>query len=181
MIRRDHLLPALLAPAALIAPAYAVDYLTVTQAQAVLFPDATAFAEHAVVLTPAQRKEIKALSGVAQRGDRQAVWKAAKDGAFLGWFLVDDVVGKHEFITYAVAISPAGSVLGIEIMSYRETHGGEVRDATWRANFAGKTLREPFKLDQDVPNISGATLSARNVMNGVKRLLALRQVALPDA
>jgi hypothetical protein len=32
----------------------------------------------------------------------------------------------------------------------------------------------------DVPNISGATLSCRNVMDGVKRLLVLQQIALPD-
>ena len=179
MIRQDLLRMALLPAAALVAPAYAVDYLTVTQAQAVLFPDATAFADQAVTLTPAQRKQIKALSGVAQRAERQAVWKVAKNDAFLGWFVVDEVVGKHEFITYALAISPEGSVLGVEIMSYRETHGGEVRDAKWRARFVGKTIHDPLRLDQDIPNISGATLSSRNVANGVKRLLALQQVALP--
>ena len=67
---------------------------------------------------------------------------------------------------------------GIEIMVYRETYGYQVRNAEWRQKFVGKTLADPFKLDEDIPNISGATLSSRNVMNGVKRLLALQQVAL---
>jgi Na+-translocating ferredoxin:NAD+ oxidoreductase RnfG subunit len=71
-------------------------------------------------------------------------------------------------------------VLGIEILVYRETHGGQVHDAAWRKMFVGKTLEHRFKLDEDIPNISGATLSSRNVMQGVKRLLALRQVALAD-
>lgn len=181
MLRRDLLALSLVPAAALVAPATAADYLTLTQAQAALFPGADGFEDHAVSLTPAQCKQIKALSGVAQRTDKQAVWKAEKGGALLGWFLVDEVVGKHEFITYAAALSPDGRVLGVEIMSYRETHGGEVRDARWRRTFVGKTLHDPFKLDQDIPNISGATLSSRNVMNGVKRLLALQQVALPHA
>ena len=77
-----------------------------------------------------------------------------------------------------MAISPDGQVLGVEIMSYRETHGGQVRDAAWRKHFAGKTLADPFKLDEDVPNISGATLSCRNVMDGVKRLLAMHKLYL---
>lgn len=178
---RDYVTLSILPVAAWVAPAYAVDYLSIQQAQAVLFPDASGFADNTVTLTRAQCKQINALSGVAQRTDTQAVWKAERGGALLGWFLVDEVVGKHEFITYAAALSPDGHVLGVEIMSYRETHGGEVRDANWRRAFVGKTLQDPFKLDQDIPNISGATLSSRNVMNGVKRLLALQQVALPRA
>jgi Na+-translocating ferredoxin:NAD+ oxidoreductase RnfG subunit len=53
-----------------------------------------------------------------------------------------------------------------------------VREAHWREQFKGKTLSDHFKLDDDIANITGATLSSRNVMNGVKRLLALAQVAL---
>jgi Na+-translocating ferredoxin:NAD+ oxidoreductase RnfG subunit len=92
--------------------------------------------------------------------------------------MVDDVIGKHDFITYAAAISAQGSVLGIEILSYRETHGGQVRQAQWRQNFSGKSLADSFKLGKDIPNISGATLSCRNVTDGVKRLLAVHQIAL---
>lgn len=63
-------------------------------------------------------------------------------------------------------------------MSYRETKGDQIREASWRKNLAGKTLADPFKLDEDIPNISGATLSCRNVMDGVKRILALQKVVL---
>lgn len=159
---------------------YAADYLTVEQAQQVLFPDAQRFVPEPVLFSDDQKKAIKKLSGMRQRWDRQEAWRAQRDAAELGWMLVDNVVGKHEFITYAAAISPGGEVLGIEILSYRETHGGEVRQADWRAQFQGKTLADPFKLDRDVANISGATLSCRNLLDGVKRLLAIHQVALRD-
>jgi Na+-transporting NADH:ubiquinone oxidoreductase subunit NqrC len=67
---------------------------------------------------------------------------------------------------------------GVEVLVYRETHGYQIRNPEWRQAFVGKTLTDAFKLDQDIPNIAGATLSCKNVTNGVKRLLALQQVAL---
>jgi Na+-translocating ferredoxin:NAD+ oxidoreductase RnfG subunit len=174
----------LLVPPALVAaavPAYAADYLTIPQAQHALFPAADQFVDATVALDDGQRTAIEKLSGVRQRWKKQAVWRAEKDGTLLGWFIVDDVVGKHEYITYATALSADAKVLGIEVLSYRETHGYQIREADWRNRFVGKTLADPFKLDQDIPNISGATLSCRNITNGVKRLLALHQVVLVNA
>jgi Na+-translocating ferredoxin:NAD+ oxidoreductase RnfG subunit len=169
----------LLLPVAVIAaPAYAIDYFTAEQAQKQIFPDAQVFKPMLVKLSSAQRDQIKSLAGVRQRWEEQKVWRVEKDGKLAGWFVVDDVVGKHEFITYGVGITPDGHVVGVEVMSYRETKGDQVRDAGWRKHFAGKTLADPFKLDEDVPNISGATLSSRNMLDGVKRLLALQKVAL---
>lgn len=162
----------------LVAPLYAQDYLSIEQAQQILFPSATHFIDNALVLSDEQKRQIKQLSGLKQRWDKQRIWRAASTEKSLGWFIVDEVIGKHEFITYGVALSPDGHVLGIEILSYRETHGGQVRDAQWRQYFVGKTLADPFKLDEDVPNITGATLSSRNVMDGVKRLLALQKTVL---
>lgn len=175
---RDWINLCLVPLAAFVVPVCAEDYLSAEQAQRILFPDAQAFVDHAVKLNSAQMSEIKQRSGLRQRWDKQAVWQALRNNEFLGWFIVDEVIGKHEFITYGVGLSPDGHVLGVEIMSYRETHGGEVRDAAWRANFKGKTIADPFKLDDDVPNISGATLSSRNILDGVKRLLVLQQVML---
>ncbi|OYV37339.1 MAG: FMN-binding protein [Thiomonas sp. 20-64-5] len=163
------------------APAYATEYLTVEQAQKAIFPDAERFVAMPVQLSAQQKEAITDQSGVKQRWDKQEVWRAEKGGRLLGWFLVDDVVGKHEFIHYAVGLLPEGRVRGVEVLIFRETYGDQIQRADWRKTLQGKTLADPFKLDKDVPNISGATLSCRNVMNGVKRLLVLQQVALPEA
>ena len=137
------------APLVVIPAAHATTYLTVEQAQQVLFPGAS------FVPVDLQRKE--------------KIWRAAD----AGWFVVDEVLGKHELITYAVALDRQGRVRGVEILDYRESHGGEIRDAQWRLQFAGKTAHDPLVLDRDIRNISGATLSCRHVTDGVKRILAM--------
>ena len=173
--------PALIlaAPAAVISTsAFAAAYLTIPQAQAALFPDAERFVEATVHLSAEQLRLIKSLSGVRQRNSQQLTWRAERNGQLLGWVLLDEVIGKHEFITYVAGVTPDGRVQAIEILIYRETYGGEIREARWRDHFRNKSLRDRFELDEDIPNITGATLSCRNVMQGVKRLLALHQVAL---
>jgi Na+-transporting NADH:ubiquinone oxidoreductase subunit NqrC len=77
-----------------------------------------------------------------------------------------------------VGMDAEGRIAGIEILEYRESHGGEVRDPRWRAQFAGKTARDPLALDRDIRNISGATLSCRHLADGVKRILALYETEL---
>ena len=127
-----------------------------------------------LLLSEEQRRAIEARSGVRVRSAELKVWKSS-DG---GLFIVDDVVGKHELITFALALTPAGAVRAIEILDYRESYGYEVRNADWRAQFIGKTGGAALKLDQDIRNISGATLSCRHVTDGVKRLLVTYDVAL---
>jgi Na+-transporting NADH:ubiquinone oxidoreductase subunit NqrC len=159
---------------ALIAPsAFAVQYLTVDQAQRSIYPGKS-FTAASVKLTSVQRKAIQQASGVRVLRDDQQVWRVSGGG----WFIVDEVVGKHEFITYAVGLNADGSVRQIEIMDYRETYGGQIRDQKWRAQFVGKNSRSTLKLDSDIKNISGATLSCRHITDGVKRLLAFYEIAL---
>jgi hypothetical protein len=166
----------LLPPAALIGPAvagYAATYLTVEQAQRAIFPGAS-FTPATVKLTAEQKKAIEAASGIRQRSDQVKAWRVSGGG----WLIVDEVIGKHEYITFAVGLSANGTVRGVEIMDYRESYGGEVRDPKWRAQFTGKTKAAPLKLDEDIKNISGATLSSRHIAEGVRRLLAVHAVAL---
>ena len=92
--------------------------------------------------------------------------------------MVDEVVGKHEFIAFALALDAAGAVKGLEILDYRESYGGQVRGAAWRAQFTGKKHGAALKVGQDIQNISGATLSSKHVTDGVRRLLATYALVL---
>ena len=148
-------------------------YFSVEQALQAIFPGAT-FTETPRALTPEQVKAVEAATGARVRVKTIRLWKVSGGG----WFFVDEVLGKHEFITYAAGLTAHGAVKQIEIMDYRETYGGEVRGVKWRAQFTGKTARDPLKLDGDIQNISGATLSSRHIADGVKRLLAIYEAVL---
>src|SRR6266852_7484289 len=142
------------APAAALASiasaAHAVQYLSIPQAQKLAFPSASSFVE-----TQAGR-----------------AWKAEAGGRVVGLFVFDRVIGKHLYIDYAVALDSGGRVRRVDILQYRESYGGEVREPGWLAQFVGKTGSSPLKVGSDIRNISGATLSSLHVTDGVKRILA---------
>lgn len=159
--------------AAISCPAYCETYFTVDQAQQALFPGAT-FTAAPITLTDAQAQAIEDKTGVNVRHKEIQRWKVSTGG----YFIVDEVVGKHQFITYAVGLNADGSVHHIEIMEYKETYGYQVRDPKWLAQFTGKTSASSLELDKDIKNISGATLSSKHITDGVKRILATYAIAM---
>jgi FMN-binding domain len=169
---------ALLPVAALIAPAvaHARIYVGVEEARQRLFPGEK-LTPNPVALTEAQRDTMRDRSSVREpfRGER--VWKTAKGD----WFIVDEVVGKHEMVKYALAINADGTIRGIEIMEYVESYGYEVGKASWRNQFVGKTGEATLKLNKDIRNISGATLSCKHLTDGVKRLMVMHDLVLKGA
>lgn len=161
-------------------PAQGTIYFTIDAAQHAMFPGAS-FAAHDLALTPEQRKLIGRASGVGSFDKVQRVWEARSGSGRAGWFMVDRVLGKHDMITYAVALTPDGAVRRVEILEYRETYGGEIRNPAWRQQFVGKRFGSSLQLDKDIKNISGATLSSRHVTDGIRRLLATYQLLLRNA
>ena len=156
----------------------AAKYMNVDQARALIFPFADEYVVKPLQLTPAQMQEIDKLSGVAGRTAQQQVWQAMSKGKMVGWFFVDQVIGKHELITYALGVNTDGSIRQVQIIEYLEVYGSQVRYPNWRDQFVGKTVRNPLQIDSDIDNITGATLSARHLTDGIRRLLFLHQSVL---
>jgi hypothetical protein len=131
--------------------AYAVQYLTIAEAQKHAFPSATTF--------------------TVIQADR--IWRAEAAGRVVGFFIFDRVIGKHLYIDYAVALDPGGRIRRVDILQYRESYGGEIRSPSWLAQFMGKTSASPLQVGSDIRNISGATLSSHHVTEGVRRIMAI--------
>ena len=158
------------------ASAFAVDYLSADQAAQAMFPDADRFEPKTVNLDAAQLQALAA-RGVRARSAQWPVRIARHGGQTLGYVITDDVVGKFELISYAVGIGLDGAVKQVEILSYRESHGGEVRLPAWRRQFVGKTASAPIRVGEDIANISGATLSCTHIAEGVHRIVAVVDLA----
>ncbi|HEY1148814.1 MAG TPA: FMN-binding protein [Pseudoduganella sp.] len=160
-------------------PALATQYLTADQAQKLMFPDATAFRPQELALTLPQMQQVEKLAGLAARSVNWRVVAAYRDETLLGYMVLDEVIGKFELISYAVGLNPDATVRQVEILVYRESHGGEVRLPAWRRQFAGKSVTGGgLAVADGIACISGATLSCTHITDGVRRIAAIASVAL---
>jgi hypothetical protein len=159
-------------------PAFATQYLTVEQAQQLMFPAANAFKDASVQLSPEQMRQVEALSGLPARSVRWRVVSAWQGDQLLGYMVLDDVIGKVELISYAVGLGPDARIRQVEILTYRESHGFEIRNAAWRRQFVDKAAGDKLAVGDGISNISGATLSSTHVTDGIRRIAAIAQVAL---
>lgn len=153
-------------------------FVTIPEAQKLSFPQAVRFEDKTFRLTPDQIREIENRSRTRNLAPNFRAWLAYETNKLAGVIFFDKVIGKHEFIDYVVAISVDGEVRHVEILEYRESYGGQIRGPKWRAQFRGKTAGARLRLGDDIYNISGATLSCRHVTDGVKKLLAIFEVAV---
>jgi len=156
--------------------AFAVDYMSADEAAKLMFPQADRFEARTLTLDAAQLQQLQA-AGVAPRSARWQVRVAQRDGTTLGYVVVDDVIGKFELISYAVGIGSDGAIRQVEVLSYRESHGHEIRLPAWRKQFVGKDASAPLRVGDDIANISGATLSCSHVTEGVRRIVAVIDLA----
>ena len=145
--------------------AFAEVYLSTEQAANIFFPQQK-LRKTEIVLTANEAEKIKQLSGKEVKSLKFSVL-LANDGVVF----TDQVIGKHELITYAVGIDKTGAVKGVEILEYRESYGGQIKRAAWRGQFNGKNKSSEVRAGSDIKTLSGATLSSTHVTDGVRRLI----------
>jgi Na+-translocating ferredoxin:NAD+ oxidoreductase RnfG subunit len=176
---------AVLGVAALITPsaqlAIAADYMSIDAAQRGLFAQAERFDEIVLVLNPTQKQSVTELAGPQPPHRSLRAWKAVRGNDVLGYVFVDEVLGRQDMITYAVGIDASGKMSPLEVLSYRESHGGEIRGTAWRNQFDGREGLQHLRFGTDIKNIAGATLSCEHVTQGVRWITALWQVTLRTA
>lgn len=110
------------------------------------------------------------------------VWRVAeRDGQPVGYLMFDNELGKHEPITFAVALDAEGRVANVAVCIYRETRGDEIKRDSFMHQFIGRAFGEPLRLDREIVHVSGATISSRSAVTVVNRALALWQARYGDA
>ncbi len=156
-----------------VAPAYAGQYATADEAAKRAFPEATTFKESVFQLSAEQLSAVAATTGLPAK---PALWRsltAMNGDKSLGLVVFDGVIGKYELIDYAVGIGVDGKIRNVEILAYRESHGYEVRLPAWRRQFVGKDKSDKLRVSEDIASISGATMSATHITDGVRRIVAV--------
>lgn len=119
----------------------------------------------------------EASAALGQPHQKVVVFIARSGGGVDGYAVIENVVGQHEPITFAVQVDPEGRLRRVEVMEYREAYGEEIRDPRFLRQFVGKTLSDALKPGVDVDGITGATLSSRSTTIAARRALVLCSLA----
>lgn len=163
------LIPAALIGSAIAPAAQARIYMNVEEAQRLIFPGA-ALKENFVTIDQDQYNALIDEVGAEPYGRKVRAWRTTAGD----WFVLDQVPGKDDWITYAVGVDSKGSVKQIEILECLDNYDG-ITNAAWRTYFRGRQRK--FDINR-IPIISGSTLSSENMAVGVRRVLATVAIAL---
>ena len=137
------------------------------------FGDSIAISLIQIGISPDIRQDVLVISGQRFDRDSLAIYVCTANGKEIGYAIVDDVKGKSRMITYMILLNLDESVRDVEILVYRESIGGEIANGSFRRQFSQKKYSDDLTLGSSIRNISGATISARAITNGVRKLLAL--------
>jgi hypothetical protein len=82
--------------------------------------------------------------------------------------ILDHVLGKVQPISYFVSFTENNSLDAVEVIKYRESHGFEIKDQRFLAQFTGNDSL--YKVGENIKNISGATISVNSITIGINKL-----------
>ena len=90
----------------------------------------------------------------------------------VGYAFVGEANGYGGVVRVLVGVDQAtDQILSIKILEHTETAGlgSRVEEESFRQRFVGKTVEDPIAINQDIDNISGASVSSRAVAEAVRR------------
>ncbi len=149
-------------------------YLTESQARKQIFPEAMVFDLRTDVVDSTARVHLAEQLGRRVEDESFAVYIArGAQGQLLGYTATTEQIGKYRPITFMVGVEADLSVREVAVLVYRESRGAQVRRSRFLRQYRGKDSDDSIRINQDIINITGATLSVRALNYGVRKTLAL--------
>jgi hypothetical protein len=163
------LIPAALIGSAVAPVAQAKTFMTIEEAQRLIFPGAK-FTENFVTMDQDQYNDVIDEVSAEPYGRKVRAWRTSTGE----WFVLDQAPGKDNWINYAVGIDAKGAVRQIEILECEDNYDAITLPA-WRSYFRGRQRKYNIA---HIPVISGSTLSSENMAVAVRRVLAIVALVL---
>jgi H+/Na+-translocating ferredoxin:NAD+ oxidoreductase subunit G len=148
-------------------------FLTEEEALKLMLPKSEQIRQDVLHLNPDQKKTVEERIGWRFPEESFVMYIGETGGKIDGYALVQNTIGKHKPMTYMVGLDENGHVTDVELLVFREARGSEVRMKRFNSQYEGKTVLDPVRINKDIINISGATMSVRSLSAGVKRMLVL--------
>lgn len=148
-------------------------YLKEEESLKIMFPKSEHVRKELIKLSPEKKSLIEERIGWKFPEEAFEVYIGETGVQIDGYAVVQNTIGKHKPMTYMVGVDNKGLVSDIELLIFREARGSEVRQKRFNAQYEGKTVLDPVRINRDIINISGATMSVRSMSAGIKRVLVL--------
>lgn len=169
-----------LAALAVAAAAGAAVLLSVEEALALAFPEATTRRE-TLFLTDEQLRSARALGGVEISSALVTRFVATDaGGALTGFAYLDTHRVRTLPETLLIAVGADGRVARVEVVVFREPVEYMPREG-WYRQYDGGTLDDELALKRGIRPVTGATLTARATTEAVRRVLAIHRVSAAES
>jgi len=139
----------------------------------IMLPKSQSVSKEVIRLTQEKKELIEQRIGWKFPEDSFEVYIGQTDDRIDGYAMVHNTIGKHKHMTYMVGVDAKGACFDVELLVFREARGSEVGRKRFNTQYEGKTVFDPIRINKDIINISGATMSVRSMSAGVKRVLVL--------
>ena len=139
----------------------------------IMLPKSERVRKDVIKLSPEKKAQIEERIGWKFPEESFEVYIGETGSQIDGYALVQNTIGKHKPMTYMVGVDNKGRVSDIELLVFRESRGSEIRQKRFNSQYEGKTVLDPVRINKDIINISGATMSVRSMSAGIKRVLVL--------
>ena len=153
--------------------AHAEVFMTEEEAVKIMLPKSERISKAIIRLSHEKKDAIEQRIGWKFPEESFDVHIGETGGKIDGYAMVHNTIGKHKHMTYMVGVDSRGACTDVELLVFRESRGSDVGRKRFNAQYEGKTVFDPIRINKDIINISGATMSVRSINAGVKRVLVL--------
>ena len=154
-------------------------FLTKGKALDLAFPGADEIEKRHIFLTENQAESIREMAKTEVDSRLYTFYIAKSGGKETGYAVIDTHALRTLTETVMFVINPDGTLRHAEILAFFEPTdympGGK-----WINLFPGRTRMDRMKVGKGVPNITGATISARSFSRATRRVLAVYRVMFAD-
>ena len=148
-------------------------YLTEEQALALVFPECDEIVADEFVMTPEEKSSLEKLLSRRLYEDGFRVYIGKKKGDIQGYAIITEEIGKFHPFTFIVGVNPDGKISNVAVLVYRESRGGEIAKKRFLYQFMGKSFKNPIRINKDIINITGATMSVQYMCAGVRKVIVV--------
>ncbi|HHT9160213.1 MAG TPA: FAD:protein FMN transferase, partial [Candidatus Brocadiaceae bacterium] len=148
-------------------------YLTEEQALSLVFPECDEILTDEFVMSPEEKSSLEKLLSRRSYEDGFRVYIGKKKGILQGYAIITEEIGKFHPFTFVVGVGTDGKISNVAVLVYRESRGGEIAKKRFLYQFMGKSFKNPIRINKDIINITGATMSVQCMCAGVRKVLAV--------